>query len=268
MSPIPDSGLWMMVTHSAFPIVVDAMGKSFLLMGAMCLVVLCMKRCSAAARHLAWFLAVLSLLALPLLSLALPGWRVLPAWMSISRGTGVALHSPSAPVPTVSVPVADSGLPVTGRSTPVESASVASVAPAPIASSASAPTMKDKPGLSTSAAMLSVGSAAWMIGSALALLPALLGMISLWHLGRGARRETASSWLELLGHLLARLRIRRRVALLRSSRRPMPMTWGVVHPKLLVPEEAQEWSDERRRVVTPPSPRRAADGRTGNRSGR
>lgn len=249
MNPNPDSGLWMFVTHSAFPIVVDAVGKSFLLMGAMCLVILCMKRCSAAARHLAWFLAVVSLLALPLLSLALPGWRVLPAWMNISDVAGAVVHSPSAPVPSVSAPVAESGLPVPGRSAPVESASVTSIAPASVVSSASAPTMNDRSGLATSGAIYSVGFVAWMIGSALALLPALLGMISLWHLGRGARRETASSWLELLGRLLACLRIRRRVELLRSSRRPMPMTWGVVHPKLLLPEEAQEWSDERRRVV-------------------
>ena len=37
-----------------------------------------MRRSSAAARHMVWLLGTLSLLILPLLSAALPGWCILP----------------------------------------------------------------------------------------------------------------------------------------------------------------------------------------------
>ena len=41
-------------------------------------------RASAASRHLLWLLAIVGLLALPVLSVALPGWqlRILPATVS------------------------------------------------------------------------------------------------------------------------------------------------------------------------------------------
>ena len=83
----------------------------------------------------------------------------------------------------------------------------------------------------------------------MALLPVGLGLFSLWRLERGSRRETASSWLKLLRNLVARLNLRRIVALLKTDRRRMPMTWGVLRPKLLLPEQSHEWPEERRRVV-------------------
>ena len=83
----------------------------------------------------------------------------------------------------------------------------------------------------------------------LALVPTALGRFSLWRLERASRRETAVSWLELLRSLLARLKFNRAVDLLKTNRRRMPMTWGVIRPKLLLPEASQEWTEERRRVV-------------------
>ncbi len=53
-------------------------GMAILLLTSM--FVLCMRRASAAARHLVWFLGTLGLLILPILTTALPGWRVSPRW--------------------------------------------------------------------------------------------------------------------------------------------------------------------------------------------
>ena len=62
-------------------------------------------RASAAWRHLAWSLSVLSLLLLPALSLALPAWRVawLPEWAAAQRQVAGATPDPAAAaaVPTV-----------------------------------------------------------------------------------------------------------------------------------------------------------------------
>jgi beta-lactamase regulating signal transducer with metallopeptidase domain len=93
------------------------------------------------------------------------------------------------------------------------------------------------------------GLLAWLAGVLLALAPVILGVFSLRRLERAARRETASSWLDLLRQLLTRLGCKRRVVLLKAAQRRMPMTWGVLRPKVLLPEESQEWPEERRGVV-------------------
>ena len=73
--------------------------------------------------------------------------------------------------------------------------------------------------------------------------------MSLHRLERSARRETAPSWLDLLGKLLTRLGFNRRVALLKAAQRRMPMTRGVLRPKVLLPEESCEWPPDRCGVV-------------------
>ena len=61
-----------------------------------------LKRDSAATRHLAWLVAVVALLVVPLLSMVLPQWRVLPAWAAIpimSPDFERASHSVELPAP-------------------------------------------------------------------------------------------------------------------------------------------------------------------------
>ena len=93
------------------------------------------------------------------------------------------------------------------------------------------------------------GLLAWLAGVLRTLTPPALGVLSLHRLERSARRETASSWLDLPGELLTRLGFNRRVALLKAAQRRMPMTWGVLHPKVLLLEESREWPPDRCGVV-------------------
>ena len=77
--------------------------KTLLVFAAAGLSLMALRRASAAARHLVCLLALAALLVLPGLSLALPGWQMLPA-----------LTPPAAaPMPAISAPpvVSEAGQP-------------------------------------------------------------------------------------------------------------------------------------------------------------
>jgi beta-lactamase regulating signal transducer with metallopeptidase domain len=64
------------------------------------------------------------------------------------------------------------------------------------------------------------------------------------------RRASASGPLGArLDQLRERLGIRRRVHLRLRAGPSMPMTWGMVQPRILLPAEAARWPEERRRLV-------------------
>ena len=58
------------------PIVLDVVAKASLILAATALVAAALRRASASARHFVWTLGLLSALAAPALSLALPRWEL------------------------------------------------------------------------------------------------------------------------------------------------------------------------------------------------
>lgn len=84
---------------------------------------------------------------------------------------------------------------------------------------------------------------------ALALMTRLLvGRFVLARLWRKAADAT-DSWRDLADELRSSLGIRRRVALRLAGGPTMPMTWGALRPKILLPAEARGWPPEQRRIV-------------------
>src|SRR2546430_3054949 len=77
-------------------------GAALLLLAAALAMIL--RRDSAATRHLVWLLAIVALLVVPVLSVMLPQWRVLPEWAGVSAKPVVA--DTSAPTVARSVDVA------------------------------------------------------------------------------------------------------------------------------------------------------------------
>jgi nitrate reductase NapE component len=69
------------VSPVVLPVLLDAAVKGLALLTLTALATLALRRASAATRHLIWFLGTLGLLIVPILSIALPGWYILPRWM-------------------------------------------------------------------------------------------------------------------------------------------------------------------------------------------
>src|SRR5688572_26939991 len=82
------NNLFELIPSTFVPALVDAGVKSFALLALAAMVAFVLRRASAATRHLVWFTSILGLLVLPVLSMVLPSWRVLPRWMDAKpRGT-------------------------------------------------------------------------------------------------------------------------------------------------------------------------------------
>ena len=64
------------MTVISLPIVLDAVAKASVILAVTALVAAALRRASASARHFVWTLGLLSALAAPALSVALPRWEL------------------------------------------------------------------------------------------------------------------------------------------------------------------------------------------------
>jgi len=90
---------------------------------------------------------------------------------------------------------------------------------------------------------------AWGMGAALTLASTALGLVSLWRLGRSASPVDDDRAIRILGQLACQLGLARAVRLVRTDKRAMPMTWGVLRPVILLPDDARSWTEDRLRAV-------------------
>jgi beta-lactamase regulating signal transducer with metallopeptidase domain len=228
---------WLFVRLSAdgaglLPALIDATFKGIAILSLAALATFAMRRRSAAARHLVWFLGTFSLLMLPILSVALPACHVLPSWI-ISD----AVSTPPVTTSTAAS-VQDSKLIPSDGPVRVEPQVSTSTQP-PV----SLPTYYF--GLNWQALVLLV----WLAGSGWYLGCVLMGHISLWRLQRASSPITNRSLSVLLSQLCDQLRFHRPAKLLSSPCRAMPMTWGLWRTRLLLPEDSMDWTAEQLRVV-------------------
>ena len=259
------------LAFDALPVLLDAAVKGMALLVVAAVVVLALRKASAAARQVVWLLALAAILALPLASAALPSWQVLPGWAKIEM--------PAATVEPASADATDSTLlrgadqapmraaPSAPREGAAESGAPSApavalepgprAAPAPAATAATTAQV-DTAGKSWRAWIVPLAVAVWLAGTLVCLLPLALGRISLWRLARRSsvivsaaegRRIDGGSWGTLTQHAAQAVGLRRPVTLLQSEAEPMPMVWGVLRPKLLLPAEAENWPAQRRWVV-------------------
>jgi beta-lactamase regulating signal transducer with metallopeptidase domain len=242
--------------QAALPILIDAALKGAILVAIAAVAALVLRNRSAASRHAAWTAAVIGHLAIPALVLLLPAWRMplLPAASWMATGSAAVTTAPAGwPVDAsvssqaaISPPLSTKAN--TANAAKTDTRSDAAVSPDPttrVTGSVASPTTTStsRPGL------IPMIAAIWLVGMLLVLLRLAFGTWRVGQLARDGARVEDGMWLSLTQRLANRLGVTRPLILLRGERLAVPVTWGIVYPAVLLPQDADSWSEERRRFV-------------------
>lgn len=252
--------------QSALPLLMDAALKGAILVLVAAGAAYLLRKRSASSRHAVWTAAVVGHLAIPALVLILPAWRmpVLPAvsWIQPasapptvisssdrpSSASGATITPKSAAEPAVSspatVPSVSANRITPGRQGRAELPGIASqgekagglVPPTPATNRAPL-------------AFIPILAMIWFVGALLVLLRLAIGTWRVNQLSREGVRVEDGMWLSLAQRLANRLGVTRPLILLRGERLAVPVTWGIVYPAVLLPQDADTWTEERRRFV-------------------
>ena len=175
-----------------------------------------MRNRSAASRHVVWIAAAMALLALPFLSaslpdLKMPGSRLLAAATATFQTTATA----DAAQNTASVHASQSD-----------------------------PTQQTTRALRIDWQRSILWL--WALGIAIGLARLLLGYIAMWRVQRQAILFANSDLPIELAHSLG---LYSRVDVLQTAPGSMPMTFGFWRPVIFMPADANQWTEDRRRIV-------------------
>ena len=206
------------------------------------------RRASAAWRHAICLLAVSSLLALPMMSTALPAWEV-PIEVAANGRTVMPSPNGSAfSAPSVESSRADRRRQGHGESAEalakaeahdlrVSGASVSETLPAP------------EPTPARPVPWVLWLTVIYVSGVVMLLTHLIVERWSMRDLARKATVVADPDWIALLRSCERAMQVARPVCLLRSLEQTMPMAFGIRQPAILIPSVADTWSGDRRRAV-------------------
>lgn len=217
---------------------------------------LVLRKRSSAARHAIWCAALVGALLLPVLTLAVPEWKlaVLPAQAPAPAPAPSAVVIP-APAP---LPARAPAVPAVPKAAPRPVHRHASVAPRPAPSPRLAPDLDPAPAAAPAPAapraprlpslpVLLLGL--WIAGSCLVLARVVIGHGMLLHLSRRGRPLHSASWISLAERAAEEAGLDRPFELLECDRIGVPATFGILRPVVLLPLSARDWPVERRTAV-------------------
>jgi beta-lactamase regulating signal transducer with metallopeptidase domain len=273
--------------HTATPtfaMVLDTIVKSTVLLALAWAAALFLRRRSAATQHLVRTFALAALLLLPCSVILLPAWHVKgipgfsasqaaaprPAHAQQSTTVLSSVNSQQAPLSTTVqvVPFAPSSTlaakskatiappPKVTRSTstavkvallPSDSASVAATGPA--RSTNHPPVSDTSPTTSLTAYVPLLLLGLWIAGALFFLARWRLNALRLTGLVRRAPVLTDSGWNSQVRALAGNLGIERHVALLVSDEIEVPITSGILFPRIILSPDYSEWSPARRSAI-------------------
>jgi beta-lactamase regulating signal transducer with metallopeptidase domain len=228
--------------------------KATLLLAFAALLCLVFRRFTAATRHLLWASVLCASLVLPFLSFikvwdvpVLPAQLFLPETFSpqaLAQEGDKALDMPMAERPR--------GLPVSAE----ESAGVqeraefqTSTQSTRVPDASQPPLDLQKEQASIQVQLANYLLALWAAGVGLLLLRLLVGLLATHSLARRAVEFKDPALTELFSSLRAEINSKSALRLLRSEHISMPIVCGIWRPAILLPAGAEDWPEERRRMV-------------------
>jgi HEAT repeat protein/beta-lactamase regulating signal transducer with metallopeptidase domain len=183
-------------------------------------------------RHLIWTIALVSALLMPVLSLALPRWQ-LPLLSTPAAQPPAVIVTPSAPQPSRARESDDVSAPALSTRSAITNTPASEDVWNPIASI----------GFELVVVLI------WAIGAALIVSRVLIGVLAVQWMSRRGQRVLDAPWMKMAVQLAFELGVSPNITFLRNRRAAMPMACGVLRPAVLMPEEADEWPEDRLRIV-------------------
>ncbi|HVH61294.1 MAG TPA: M56 family metallopeptidase [Candidatus Sulfotelmatobacter sp.] len=189
--------------------------KATLLLGLAASAAYLLRHHSATRRHYVWALGMASSMALPLLMLLLPSWHSATLG-NLARflGTGHAAmkNTTFQGLPSMVIDAATAS-PLSGQ-------------------------------------MLNLILLLWGLGTLFVVVSLLGGLARLAWISAQATPVAGEDWVQTVVRICGQLGVARRVRVLEcADAASMPLTWGIVRPRILLPAGATEWSEELREVV-------------------
>jgi beta-lactamase regulating signal transducer with metallopeptidase domain len=213
-----------MIENTMIATLGDAAVKAAAILAIAGLVTVAWRSASAATRHLIWTLAVCAALSVPAINIAIARFNAprieVPVWTPAPA---------VAPSPIVHTPVAPVSEPVVTVAEPTQSSS-------PVI--ANDPILTTKRNIDWTALAFPI----WIAGFIITLFPVALAQIRTRLLARNATKAN-ERWNQVIATTPAISRFSGKIRILESTETAMPMTWGILHPTLLVPARAERWPD-------------------------
>ena len=206
---------WPLSSELALSFLIACALKATLVLGLAAIAARAMRRDSAATRHHAWALGIACSLALPLFTILLPSWHSATLgsaarfWTAAHAAGGIATL-PKSPSMVIDAAM---GSPFSGQ-------------------------------------LVGLTLLVWALGAFFVAAKLLVGLARLARVSARSASVVEEGWTQILSTQCKRLGIARPVKILLSADpASMPLTWGFLRPRILLPAGAMEWSPERRRTV-------------------
>lgn len=201
---------------------------------------------SASLRHWLWGMAMFGALALPVLSAILPAWNILPGRVSLAIRPAMDIGHRRGREPSLSPGVILGSSPM--RSLEVNDknqfAGEAALQIRKLISPTAVSDANPKTDLSQSYVI-----PIWLTGTMLLLARLAASQGALFWLHYRNRSFPVLDFDSQVHRLARRLRIKRKITLRMVPRPRMPMTFGVLFPCIVLPEEAIDWTPDRLEAV-------------------